>query len=93
MQLEPSGDFGHISGIDQNLVIATLRSHEQELRRRGVQHAALFGSSARDEVGPASDIDMLIDIEPHAPIGVFEYVGITRYLSDLFPNQVDVANH
>ena len=35
---------------------------------------------------------MLIDIEPHAPIGVFEYVGITQYLSDLFPNRVDVAN-
>lgn len=78
--------------MDRDLVIATLRSHEQELRRRGVQHAALFGSLARDKAGPASDIDMLIDIEPHAPIGVFEYVGITQYLSDLFPNRVDVAN-
>jgi predicted nucleotidyltransferase len=26
------------------------------------------------------------------PIGVFEYVGISQYLADLFPNRVDVAN-
>ena len=73
-------------------VIATLRAHERELRHRGVLHAALFGSVARNEAKRSSDIDIMIELEPDAPVGVFEYVGITQYLADLFPNRVDVAN-
>ena len=78
--------------MDREHVLATLRAHEPELRHRGVLHAALFGSLARNEVQPTSDIDILIEVVPDAPIGVFEYVGITQYLADLFPNRVDVTN-
>jgi predicted nucleotidyltransferase len=78
--------------MDREHIIATLRAHEPDLRHRGVLHAALFGSAARDEAKPGSDIDILIELAPEAPIGVFEYVGITQYLADLFPNRVDVAN-
>ena len=42
--------------IDRDQVIATLRAHERELRQRGVRHAALFGSVARKQARPASDI-------------------------------------
>ena len=73
-------------------VIATLRAHERELRRRGVMHAALFGSMARGEQQPDSDIDILIELAPEAPIGLFEYVGIQQYLSDVLASRVDVAN-
>ena len=79
--------------MNRERIIATLRAHEPDLRRRGVLHVALFGSAARGEAKPDSDIDILIELEPEAPIGVFEYVGITQYLADLFPNRVDVANH
>ena len=78
--------------MNREHVIARLRAHEPELRHRGVLHAALFGSLARNEAQPASDIDILIEVAPDAPIGVFEYVGITQYLADLFPNRVDVTN-
>jgi hypothetical protein len=78
--------------MDREQVIATLPAHEQELRHRGVLHAALFGSLARGDAKPTSDIDILIEIEQDAPVGVFEYVGITQYLADLFPGRVDVAN-
>jgi predicted nucleotidyltransferase len=78
--------------MNRERIIATLRAHESDLRHRGVLHVALFGSSARNEAKPDSDIDILIELEPEAPIGVFEYVGITQYLADLFPNRVDVAN-
>ena len=74
-------------------VIATLRAHGPQLRCRGVRHAVLFGSVARGDAKPASDIDIMIELEPDAPIGVFEYVGITQYLADLFSDRVDVANH
>ena len=79
-------------GIDREEIIATLRAHRAELRRRGVRHAALFGSLARGESKRTSDIDILIELDPQAPVGLFEYVGITQYLADLFPMRVDVAN-
>ena len=78
--------------MNRDEVIATLRAHERELRDRGVMRAALFGSVARNQARPASDIDIVIELEPDAPVGLFEYVGITQYLADLFPNRVDVAN-
>jgi predicted nucleotidyltransferase len=78
--------------MNKEQVIATLRAHERELRHRGVLHAALFGSVARGEEKPDSDIDILIELEPEAPIGLFEYVGIEQYLGDVLKRPVDVAN-
>lgn len=73
-------------------VIARLRRHEHDLRRRGVLHVGLFGSVARNEATPESDLDIVIELAPEAAIDLFEYVGLTQYLSDLFPTRVDVAN-
>jgi len=78
--------------MDRQEIIERLRRNEPALRKRGVTHAALFGSRARGDNRPDSDIDIMIEIEPDAPVGLFEYVEITQYLADLFPNQVDVAN-
>jgi predicted nucleotidyltransferase len=80
------------NGIDRERIVTTLRAHQEELCRRGVRHAALFGSIARDEGKRSSDIDVLIELDPQARVGMFEYVGITQYLADLFPVRVDVAN-
>jgi uncharacterized protein len=80
------------AGIDREVIIATLRAHQDELRRRGVRHAPLFGSVVRAEGKRTRDIDILIELDPEAPIGLFEYVGITQYLADLFPVRVDIAN-
>jgi predicted nucleotidyltransferase len=75
------------AGIDRNR--SSLRAHQTELHRRGVRHAALFGSIARGEDKRTSDIDILIELDPQAPVGLFEFVGITQYLTDLFPVRVD----
>ena len=73
-------------------ILARLRENESALRARGVTHAALFGSHARGDDHPGSDIDIMIEIAPDASIDLFEYVAITQYLEDLFPGRVDVAN-
>jgi predicted nucleotidyltransferase len=78
--------------MDRDAVIQTLKSNQAELRLRGVEHTAVFGSIARGEATQASDIDLLIDIDPAANVGVFEYVGIIQFLASLFPVNVDVAN-
>src|SRR5277367_2271766 len=92
MALEARPSVCYKVGMNSEHVIAMLRTHAPELRHRGVRHAALFGSLARGEAKPASDIDILIELEPEARIGLFGYVAITQYLADLFPVLVDVAN-
>lgn len=72
-------------------IIARLRENEPALRARGVAHAALFGSRARGDELPGSDTDILIDIDPAAPVGVWEYAGIKAYIAGLFEGPVDVV--
>ncbi len=69
-----------------------LKEVEADLRAQGVAHAALFGSVARGENRPDSDIDIMVEIAPEIRIGLFQYVGIVQYIEGLFPVPVDVAN-
>ena len=73
-------------------VIATLQAHQQELKQRGVLHAAVFGSVARREERPDSDIDILIELDPDQSLDVFAYTGLKRFITGLFPLSVDVIN-
>jgi len=41
-------------------VIATIRDHAAELRQAGIRHLGLFGSLARGEASPASDVDLAL---------------------------------
>jgi predicted nucleotidyltransferase len=78
--------------MNREQVIATLRAHEGELRQRGVQRAALFGSIARGEAIASSDIDIMIELDPEAPVDLFAYAGLKRYIAELFGESVDVVN-
>jgi uncharacterized protein len=62
------------------------------LRARGVSHAALFGSRARGDNRPDSDIDLMIEVDPAAGIGVYEYVALKDYIATLFDRPVDVVS-
>ena len=78
--------------MDRDQILARLHDHAPDLRRQGVMRAALFGSTARGEAGPDSDIDILVELDPAAPIDLFAYVGIVQFIDELFPGSVDVAN-
>lgn len=71
--------------------LAVLTAHRDELFRRGVVHAGLFGSTARGEAGPGSDVDVLVELDPQARIGVYEFVALQRYVATLFDAPVDVV--
>ena len=78
--------------MESQAIIARLRENEAALRARGVMHAALFGSRARGDARPDSDTDIMIEIDPAARIGVYEYVGLKDYIAGLFDGAVDVVN-
>src|SRR5579871_671883 len=73
-------------------ILARLRKYEPALRARGVSHAALFGSRARGDNRPDSDIDIMIEIDPEAHVGVWGYVGLKEYIAALFDEPVDVVD-
>lgn len=78
--------------MDKDQALAVLRHHSDSLRNRGVRHAALFGSVARGDAGPASDIDVLIELAPEAELDLFAYAGLTSYIASLFGGPVDVVD-
>ena len=81
-----------MTGMDRQEIIARLRENEAALRAQGVAHAALFGSWARGDNRPDSDIDIMIEIAPDAHIGVWGYVAVVHSIEELFPLPVDVSN-
>jgi predicted nucleotidyltransferase len=78
--------------MNRDEIIARLRENEAALRARGVAHVALFGSRARGDEGPGSDTDIMIEIDPGAPVGVYEYVRLKEYIASLFDGRVDVIS-
>jgi predicted nucleotidyltransferase len=78
--------------MGRQAIIEELRKHEPALRARGVLHAAVFGSRARGDSQPDSDTDIMIDLDPEAPIGIWEYAGLKEYIASLFDGPVDIVN-
>jgi uncharacterized protein len=72
--------------------ISTLRRHESALRARGIRHAAVFGSVARGDNRPDSDLDILVEFEPEADGSIYDYMRLKEYIAGLFEGPVDVID-
>ena len=55
--------------------LAKLKQHEAELKRLGVEHLYLFGSTARDEAREDSDVDLFFD-HPEGSLRLFELMDV-----------------
>jgi len=61
--------------VTRNEVVERLREHQVEIQQRfGVRSLGLFGSYARDEARPDSDVDLLVEFE--VPITFLGYMGL-----------------
>jgi hypothetical protein len=72
-----------------------LKAGEPELKRRGVAHAGLFGSLARGDERPDSDVDVLIRFAPDASITLWDYAALKRRVAQLLQTssrRVDVID-
>jgi uncharacterized protein len=77
---------------ERERVLALLRAHADEIRRRGVTRLALFGSTARGEAGPESDVDLLIEVDPAAKFTLVELASLERFVGGLLQRPVEFAS-
>ncbi|HVZ68666.1 MAG TPA: nucleotidyltransferase family protein [Rhizomicrobium sp.] len=71
--------------------IRILKQAEPELRARGVTSLALFGSTARGEARPDSDVDVLVELDENRRMTLFDLSEIKFYASDVLGHQADIA--
>ncbi len=76
---------------ERERVLRVLRRHEAELRALGVTRLRLFGSMARGEAGPESDVDLLIEVDPSAKFTLIDLAGLEHFLTDLLGRPVEFA--
>ena len=70
--------------IDRDRVAAFCRRHH-------IRRLAVFGSAVRDDFGPESDVDVLVDFDPAARVGFIALARAARELSELLGRHVDLV--
>jgi len=75
--------------MESETVLARIREHRDTLERLGVKSLALFGSAARGQAGPESDVDLLVEFSE--PVGLFEFVRVKRALEKILQCDVDLV--
>jgi predicted nucleotidyltransferase len=89
--MENSCRLAYIKNMRRDDVIAKLKETEPVLRGFGVAALYLFGSHARDEANPESDVDVFIDIVPGTAFGLRPYMGAFRVLEDAFEHKAEIG--
>jgi uncharacterized protein len=77
--------------MDREQVVATLREHEMELRAAGVIRLSLFGSTARGDQRPDSDIDLLAAFDNSRRISLLDVAGIERQIARMLGRPVELV--
>jgi uncharacterized protein len=71
--------------------IRLLKQAEPELRARGVTSLALFGSTARGEAGPDSDVDVLVELDMSRRPTLIDLSGVRLFIGDMLGRETDLA--
>ncbi len=69
--------------------IGRLRRHEADLKRLGVAHLYIFGSTARGEARDDSDVDLFFDYEK-GKFGLFELMDVKEYATNILCRNADI---
>ena len=77
--------------MTRDKALSLLRAHSTELLALGVVSLSLFGSVARDEAGPDSDVDLLVEFDPAAHVGLFRFFEVKDYLESVLGCGVDLV--
>ncbi|MBS3809715.1 MAG: nucleotidyltransferase family protein [Desulfobacterales bacterium] len=76
--------------IDLTEIETILQAHRKEFEQQyGVSAMGVFGSHARGEAGPDSDIDILVEF--HSPVGFFKFLELEEQLGKYLGKKVDLV--
>jgi uncharacterized protein len=75
--------------MERSEAIARLREHEAELKRLGVLHLYLFGSTARGDARDDSDVDLFFDYE-EGKFGLFELMDVKDAAARILDRKTDI---
>ena len=64
---------------------------EADLRARGIEALYLFGSVARGEAGPNSDVDVMCRFDSSRSITLFDFLGFETEFQDILGCEVDLS--
>jgi predicted nucleotidyltransferase len=87
--VEKSATRVYIEGMRRDEVIAKLKETEPALKAFGVAALYLFGSHARDEAGPDSDIDVFVDPAAEEKFGFLPFTGAYAAIKRVVGENVD----
>jgi len=69
-----------------------LKEHKEELKEKyEIKEIGIFGSCIRGEYKEKSDLDILVEFEEDAKIGLLKFVNMENYLSELIGVKVDLV--
>ena len=71
-------------------VVAILRGNRNRLAEDGLVHVSVFGSVARGEERPGSDLDLAVELAPGKDL--FDMAGLAGILEELMGCRVDLAS-
>jgi predicted nucleotidyltransferase len=77
--------------MNREQVIAKLREHEPELKASGIDRLSLFGSVARGDNNPASDVDLMAEFNLAKRFTLFSLSGVRLQIADILGVPVDLA--
>lgn len=75
--------------MQRSEVLQRLAAHKDDLIRMGVKTLAVFGSVARNEARPDSDVDVLVEFQ--GPATFNGYMDVKFFLEDLLGCPVDLV--
>jgi predicted nucleotidyltransferase len=78
--------------MDKERILAILRKHAPELQDAGLVHLRVFGSVARGEASPRSDVDLLAEFDRSKRLTLITIGRIESRLGDLLDAKVDLSS-
>ncbi len=77
--------------MNRDRALAELGASASEVRSRGVRALYLFGSTARDAAGPASDVDVFLDYDSNSRFNAFDLIDVKAILEKRLGAPVDLT--
>jgi predicted nucleotidyltransferase len=75
--------------MERDEAMRRLQQHEADLKRLGVEHLYMFGSTARGEANNDSDVDLFFDYQK-GKLGVYELMDVKEYAASILGRKTDI---